>query len=313
MNLTRLAIYGAGAFSLGAVIFGGYQFQIMNGAEEALANSVERETGASAGIAALEARLSVEGARAIIIERDNELLKSAIQKARIASANKREDDILVTRDVVKARFDRGKELRRNGNDDAALKELLWCFDVGMPAISSYGGVRASYLLDEIAALGSPGMIALHERRDKARQRVLEGDKDGGATGDLSSLSRKLNDSQAILVLLDQLPPGEARRSLAIHSFRELVAARRYSDAILARPFSSMNTMFELTSNTARGRMGDHGLSTVATNIEVLAGAGNFDQARSLLTRLLKQDNSESTKVLLRRHLERAGHSELMDP
>lgn len=53
--------------------------------------------------------------------------------------------------------------------------------------------------------------------------------------------------------------------------------------------------------------------TTAKNIEVLAGAGRLENARSLATQLLAFDRSEETKALLSEHLTRAGHPELLPP
>jgi len=47
----------------------------------------------------------------------------------------------ITHDIVEAHFTRARELARSGDTAAALKEYLWCFDEGMPRVSSYGGVR----------------------------------------------------------------------------------------------------------------------------------------------------------------------------
>jgi hypothetical protein len=48
------------------------------------------------------------------------------------------------------------------------------------------------------------------------------------------------------------------------------------------------------------------------NIEVLAGTGNIEGARSLVERLLKYDRSPETRALVETHLARAGRPELIE-
>jgi hypothetical protein len=47
-------------------------------------------------------------------------------------------------------------------------------------------------------------------------------------------------------------------------------------------------------------------------LEALAGAGDLAHARELLQILLKADGSQATLSVLRDHLERAGHGELLE-
>jgi hypothetical protein len=312
MNRIKVITVVAGALVLVAVGFGIFKFLAAGKARDALAASKGRQEVISARIAALENRIQTETKRAQAVENDNAMLRAALQEAETAKASAVAAAAPpITRDEVDARYRQARELARKGEAEAALKEFLWCFDVGMRRISSFGGVRGSYLLTEIANLGPAGIAALEERRSKARQILLTGTRDSSAAGDFASISRKLNDEQAILALHDQIPPGEARQSFALRAFDQLVEARRYSDAMGGRSYASMTSSLELMIQDRGGLGRDHAIAAAAKNIEVLAGAGDLTRAKSLMVRLLAHDSSEATKALVERHLKRAGHPELL--
>jgi bacterioferritin (cytochrome b1) len=54
------------------------------------------------------------------------------------------------------------------------------------------------------------------------------------------------------------------------------------------------------------------VTTGATNVEVLAGAGEVEKARELAQRILLLDGSPGAQSLLRQHLDRAGRPEILD-
>jgi hypothetical protein len=230
----------------------------------------------------------------------------------------------ITREVVDARYKRAQQLARSGDTQRALKEFLWCFDEGMPQVPGYAGVRFSFLLGEIARLAErdpAALAALRERRDKAAERVMASATDSDAAGAFGALNRALNDDAATLALYDKLPRDDPRRrQLAVASYKQLVAARRYADALVGRRYTSMSSMFEMhqkellgASGSARQRKLDHDyfVETSAVDIEALAGAGDLDHARTLAQRLLAVDGSDETKSIVQKHLVRAGHPELL--
>jgi hypothetical protein len=53
------------------------------------------------------------------------------------------------------------------------------------------------------------------------------------------------------------------------------------------------------------------ITDTAKNIEMLAGAGELANARSLAERLLRYDASDATKALVQKHIERAGQPTLL--
>jgi thiol-disulfide isomerase/thioredoxin len=74
---------------------------------------------------------------------------------------------------VDARYDLARQLVIAGKAEEALREYLWLFDVGMIEAESFYGVRLSFLLSDLAALGKsypPATEALRVRRDQATLR-----------------------------------------------------------------------------------------------------------------------------------------------
>ena len=155
----------------------------------------------------------------------------------------------VTQDEVAARYQNAQELARSGDSAAALKEFLWCFDKGMPGVSSYAGVRTSFLLSSIAQLGEKypsALVALRERRDKASQRMLNGENDSAAVMDFAAINRTLKEDQITLTVFDQLPAEDRRRqTLASAAYNQLVEVQRYGDALLGRPYATISAQFEM--------------------------------------------------------------------
>jgi len=193
--------------------------------------------------------------------------------------------------------------------------------------SSFKGVRVSFLLSQIAKLGEkypPALAALRERRDQATQRMINDVNDTVAASDMAALNREIKDDQNTLAVFDQLPADDRRRkALASAAYDHLVEAQRYSDAILGRPYESLSSLFEsrikdtLPANTPniemlRNSMRNGLIKSTAKSVEVLAGAGDLEHARTLAGRLLAYDSSPETKALLQQHAVRAGQAGLLD-
>jgi hypothetical protein len=126
-------------------------------------------------------------------------------------------------------------------------------------------------------------------------------------------------------VLDQLPANDSRRStLAMTAFEDLVTARRYADAAQGKTFSQMARQFEMSSeerplppniqdpDRVRQANRNYVITSTANNIEVLAGIGQLDNARTLAKRLLAFDGSAETKATLQQHVERAGQPKLLE-
>ncbi|MEO7413510.1 MAG: sigma-70 family RNA polymerase sigma factor [Opitutaceae bacterium] len=270
-----------------------------------------------------EGRLAAQSQRAAIAEEDTDKLLLVVKSMQVpVDAAPAEQ---VTRDLVDARYKRGQELARNGNSVEALKEFLWCFEVGMPQVSGYAGVRRSFLLSELQKLGPAGVDALQELRDQAQKRVLAGKNGADAAADFSAINRAMKEDDRSIALYDQLPPGdERRRALANGAYDQFVAARRYADAAQARSYGSMVALFETlvitptpnmsgADRTERLRQIQHAslVESTAKNIEVLAGAGDLENAQKLAARLMAFDRSPETQASIEQHATRAGHPTLL--
>lgn len=67
------------------------------------------------------------------------------------------------------RMDEAEAAASAGRYAEALEGFLWCFDHGQEADEAFAGVHASFLVDDILALGEvypPALQALISRRDR---------------------------------------------------------------------------------------------------------------------------------------------------
>jgi len=329
----------AGAGVMAALAAGAAVYQLnvaqQRGEEgRALAGQTQALT---AKLTAMENRAHTAEQRAAEAEADSGSLIAAIQSqsaAKAASAQAVAQTATassvaapLTHDVVQARYRRAQELARSGDPAEALRELLWCFDTGMPPVAGFGGVRMSFLLSDIAKLGErypEALAALRERRDAAEKRLLASQTDYDATSTLSAINRYLKDNHRTIAVLDQLPAGDARRrTLAMTAFDDLRELKRYSDAAQGITYTRMIQRFEMNiaerplppgitdPERMRKVQRDYALSTAAKNVEVLAGNGNLEGAKTLAGRVLAFDGSAETRALLQKHVERAGQPDLL--
>jgi len=107
-------------------------------------------------------------------------------------------------------------------------------------------------------------------------------------------------------------------------FDQLVESQRYGDALFGRPYSHHNMMFEeltkerpMPANTPnidmmKQSLRNNAINSTAKSVEVLAGAGDLEHARTLAAKLLTYDSSPETKSLLQQHATRAGQAGLFD-
>ncbi len=94
------------------------------------------------------------------------------------------------------RMERARALAEKGEKQQALDDYLWCYDHGCENSPAFVGVRVSFLVADIAALGRsypPAMDALRTRRDAAEKASHSSDAAEGRRGaaDLASLDRML--------------------------------------------------------------------------------------------------------------------------
>jgi hypothetical protein len=321
---------GVAMGTLAAVAVGTAVFQTREAgkARDALAAlQVERQQWLTR-IEDLETRLQMATRQSRAADADNEAMVKAVAQAS-ASAQALANPP-VTEETVQARFNRARELARSGDWEKALPELLWCYDEGMVRIANLTGVRSSYLVAELGRLAKdypPALAALRERRDRAEKRMLADEDDRRAAMDVAALNSALGEKNRNMVLFDQLPENDPRREgLLLRVFDDLIAERRYREAAAGRPAAKMLSQFErLTAerpipegisnpqmakdiNNANRR---HVITSTAKHIEVLAGVGDVEEARTLATRLLAYDASAETRELVEKHAARAGQPELI--
>jgi hypothetical protein len=224
----------------------------------------------------------------------------------------------ITADDVEERYSRGKKMVLNGKFAEALAEFLWCFDEGMVAVGGYRGVRVSYLLREMVALGgkySEALEMLRKRRDQAESIMWSGENQTEAARDFALLNASLKDDARTFVVYDRLAFDDARRPQLGGAIYELLAeARRYSDAAQGKPFEKMVLVFDSLTQVKTGSLAtaqDLAVVLAAKDIEVLAGAGDLVHARELAERVMASRGSEATRLFLQKHLEQAGHPGLL--
>jgi len=315
--------------ALGAAGFGGWQFHAAAEMEETRAAALGQSREARTRIAELEKKLMAETKRADVIESDNAALASAVEKAQAARAKPVAAPApVLTRAAFDARVKRAVAAANDGAAEAALSELLACWELGKTRERGLEPVHSTQLLGAFIKLGEnhpPALAVLREKMEKARQRVLASPDDLEPLKEMAAIARALRAEQAMVALYDAIPEGDARRKrVAIYAVEGMIAAKRYSDALVGRTYAAMSSSFEMssqprtvpgaTAETAekmRSAMQGYAVTAAAKNIEVLAGAGDLVHARELAGRVLALDGSEATRALLQKHLERAGQAGLL--
>jgi hypothetical protein len=316
MSSTKLIVSALGlaaALAIGTAI---YEYAATQKLDRRLTEQANVANDLRGRLQATEGKLAAADARARAAEDDNAKLIAAVrtsaaaQKAEAAAAA-----VPLTQNSVNARYQHARQLARTGDPAEALKELLWCFDEGMPRVSGFGGVRLSYLLEDIKKLGEKypaALDALRERRDAAEKLLHASATDFDAGQTFAAINRTLGEQDRTIAWFDQIDPATPRRHMiAMLAFDPLVEAKRYTDALAGHTYAQMSSSFEMFAHDTSGPRGQYLVTSTAKNIEVLAGAGDLAHARSLAQRLLSVDHSEATVKLLNEHLARAGHPDLL--
>lgn len=227
---------------------------------------------------------------------------------------------------VMARYRLGVALRYAGQSEAALPELLWAFDEGMPRYRDLGGDRSGALLDHLRRMSTyygPAHTALVDRRDRAKARFLA-EADMPAMNDFIALSRALGEETQTAAILNELPEGDPRRiRLGYPLFDEFYQLKSYQNALVSRPYTQIKGMWahmiqadqaaesagKLTEGQQRRRKANVGW--LAKHLEVLAGAGDLEHARELLATALAFDSSHYARTRYLAALHHVGHPELL--
>lgn len=290
-------------------------------AQTDLAAATAQQATWRAKLADTESRLAAETRRAQQAESENHRLLAAADATKSAPATAAPEEP-ITNARVQARFRHAQELAKNGDPAEALRELLWCYDIGMVQIPAMVGVRHSFAVSVLAQLADryePARQALQERAEKYRQAVLADSGDFEDAMAFGAINRALQNNAATLAVLDQLPAGDGRRSTLEGQVQDdLISARRYADALEGHGWGQISANFErvTASDSALAKNGgpeghQFVLESTGQAIEVLAGAGDIAHARVLATRLLAWDSADSTRALIQQHATRAGQPDLL--
>lgn len=293
---------------------------------EALKTAQQQQPGLQTKIKQLETRLILTTDQLHASEKDAAALRLNLEKAAMNQPQSAEPREPITESYVEARYKKARELAKAGNHAEALKEFLWCYDEGMVRIPAYAGVRQSFLLSEILKLAEvypPALTALMDRREKSYQQLVANAGDTEAMGSFSSLNRVLKDTGRTLQFYDQLPSDSPdKQAIGRYVYNELAAAQRYQEAVQAKPYRSMLTLFEDVAEAPKSALSGPDAEKIRTMnrihttklgagfVEVLAGAGQLEDARDLAEIILAYDNSPAAKVALNAAAAKAGHANL---
>ncbi|MFO1497681.1 MAG: sigma-70 family RNA polymerase sigma factor [Verrucomicrobiota bacterium] len=243
-----------------------------------------------------------------------------------ASSPGADDDDGVSKNPM-ARMDRGRQLHQQGRHAEALKELLWCFDKGGKD-PAFVGVRLSFLLNEIAELGKeypPALEALTARRDTVEKAVIDGSGSAAATLECAALNKSIGDADRNLALFDHLPQNSpARANLVKGAVDQFLAAKRYKDiAEQSDPEAAFlqRVAFAVGAESKSPKEGQPTspppavvthliLEAGANSVEVLAGIGEVDRAKTLADKVLAAASVPDALPALIERAERAGSPEV---
>jgi hypothetical protein len=160
----------------------------------------------------------------------------------------------------------------------------------------------------------PALAALRQLRDAAVEKLRTHPPEAQqVVAEIGLLNERLGDGQATMALYDTLPVGDpGRQALGNIGHNAFVQARRYADALVGKSFGNMLNELEMGMRFSSGQTGQSltnsrtfAVQGTLTNIEVLTGAGQLEDARALTEKLLAFDNSEATRAAIQRHVERA--------
>jgi thiol-disulfide isomerase/thioredoxin len=230
----------------------------------------------------------------------------------------------VSAEEVRARQQLARELIRNGREAEALDEYLWLYEVGMKNVSSFVGVRLSFLTGDMGRLAKvfpPAGEALRRLRDDAHRRLAGDISDRDAPMEFAALNEALGDNELTLAMFRRLAADDPRRGrMESRVFMLLVRSQDYKEAVAVRSYAEMRQRLERGS-PAGSQLPTDSLARIKRSlaqislydVEALAGAGELDHARELLELVLKTDSSAETKESAEKHLQRTGHVELLKP
>lgn len=266
--------------------------------------------------AELRKQIAAQSQRADAAAADAAMLRKASQAASAArpTAPAGRPALVDLQDRIKAVRTQADKLAREGRSDEALKEYLGLYRElrGNPR----GVVENQLLMSALLRLGKdypPALAALRELRDAAVDDFRARPSDRALVSEITLLNERLGEGTQSVALYDSLPPDHpGRQSIGLIAYNAFVEARRYSDAFVGKNFGGMmNDLDRGVASAARltgqslANQSAFFVQTTLSNIEVLTGVGQLEEARTLTEKLLAFDSSEATRAAIQRHVARA--------
>lgn len=182
----------------------------------------------------------------------DELTGALTGKNELARAREKLDSSHQNDPVLRMKYARA--LERDGKQQQALAEYLWCFDHGADFSPQFDGTRLSLLLNDVARLGRdypPAIDAIRKRRNAAERDVLPANqlvepelaatsapgpsRRNHAAIEAAALNRTLNDRGRILIIFDNIGSDAdaklVRRILLRDVIDDLLLKSRYADVL----------------------------------------------------------------------------------
>ena len=276
--------------------------------------AVRQTAAAVSRVAALRQEFATLRDRTATVEADAAKLEGALRAA-ASPAPPAPRQLTDDRTRMTAANQRGSQLMREGNPQAALDVYLTCYR----ELSSRGGVERQIMMSAIKNLGRThpaALTALQGLRDAAVRRVMANLDDRDAISEVAQLNERLGQNADSVALHDSLPPGHpGRQALALIAGKAFLEARRYRDVLVGEPFGSMMTSFDRKADMVQRETGlgagsfrESLVKDTLADIEALTGAGQLAEAKILTDKLRAIDDSEATQAALKRHVERATQS-----
>ncbi|MFH1748990.1 MAG: hypothetical protein ABIG44_18315 [Planctomycetota bacterium] len=209
----------------------------------------------------------------------------------------------------------------------ALREYVWCLDVGLRVHIPYASARRTLVFKGVAQLTeryTHARQALETWRTTTENSLLH-EHNANLARDLAELNSAWNDENRTLAFHDRLPPkSRARQVLFDYVFELLIAAGRYQEVLaVADPLRTFKqeirmvrmqgspTADDIEESPRRGTR-SFALNRGAALVEALAGTDQNAEACALAKEILKFDHTPRTHALLRRHAERARSQSLIE-
>ncbi len=164
---------------------------------------------------------------------------------------------------------------------------------------------------------APARDALIALRNEQEAAMLADGNNRQLLMDVLNLNNLLQDTPRILALHDQIPKDDWRSMwVSMIAFDHLVTARRYNEAVEARPLHRMQALADHWLNRQAEGLGTReqqmSFDTIGNNIEALVGVGREADAKRLVAQVTKDFSDDATLTLVRDRLNRMGRVDLAE-